>query len=1095
MTQKSRNLTTHALAIMIFGLSGLWACTDDVAGPVLCSEDQDCPDGEICHMGVCRQECSTDMDCGLDEICEAGACLLTCSSDDACPNGEICLNGFCQPEPNQSDGGDGEDGGGDTCVDQDHDGYGKGCALGDDCNDLNNTVHPGAEELCDDNLDNNCDGNINENCACEPGSVQLCSSVGDPMSLAPPMRCRPGIQACVNGTWSPICEDEVGPVEETCNGIDDDCDGDVDEGVMDPLGGCNSTIPPEDCGPTGEGNGIDDNGDGSVDEGCSCVVPDYDPNLPRTGQPCYSGPIYTLGVGICQGGTRDCLSNGTWGPCVGETLPATEICGDALDNDCDAWVDEGCPWCTTPSPEECNGIDDDCDGVIDNGVKNGCGGCGTVDEAETCDDGLDNDCNGQVDDGCPECYEDMPCYPGPPETVNIGTCVFGTRSCDGEFWYPCTGFVLPTQELCGPSGTGNGIDEDCDGQIDDGCICPDGATQYCGDGAGACTYGTRTCANNTWGPCEGGTGPFPEVCDDLDNDCDGLVDEDLLNACGTCGESCYLFPVDPTVDGEADDGIEIIDANDADNPTGRAGITLTKNSYVPPYLWAANHTNNSVTKYNTELHQEEGIYWVGTNPSRTAVDLDGNMWVGGRDDGRLTKVLVDTSSCPDRNGVAGLQTSSGTDMINSAADPFSDECVMYSAVPNSSYPSIRGIAAGPDGRMWIGYSSGGVQSIDPATFELGPYYSDDAIQRWDPDGNGVLQPTASTLDAGGVYGLVVDSYGLLYTSSFSRNTLAVFNTNAGQEGWEAVYTGLCGSYGIGIDAQNRVWTGGWPNTGGVAMFDPGSMRFYHFQVGGADADPTPGSTRPVVLTNEFACGGYDRFRVTGVGVEPATGNVWASFYPIGYTGRLLVDETNLANSTWVMIGTTRNNDNTFISGVTADLRGVGFDKNGYAWTLGLGSDRVWKIDPATNARSTDLPNGDSIGVGSHYTYSDFTGSTALNFTSPRGYWRYIFESQFEQAQVDSIFWEAYVPALTSAGIRIRSMDQTLAPSSSWLPAEIGGVPQYFDYPVGAATNTVDLAANGGPLIDWAFEVDIRLSTQEPDIRPIVHDVRLEWQRP
>ncbi|MBW2703250.1 MAG: putative metal-binding motif-containing protein [Deltaproteobacteria bacterium] len=247
MLRNGRHLTVCVFGIVILSLAGLSSCSSDVAGPKLCSQNEDCEEGHTCHLGVCRLGCSGDSDCAGNEICVSGACLVPCSSDTACPDGEICLSGYCQPEPQQTDGGDGEDGGGDVCVDQDNDGYGTGCILGDDCNDLNNTVHPGAEELCDDNLDNNCDGNINENCACEPGSVQLCSSVGDPMSLAPPMRCTPGTQACVNGTWSPTCENEVGPVEETCNGIDDDCDGDVDEGVMDPLGGCNSTIPPEDC--------------------------------------------------------------------------------------------------------------------------------------------------------------------------------------------------------------------------------------------------------------------------------------------------------------------------------------------------------------------------------------------------------------------------------------------------------------------------------------------------------------------------------------------------------------------------------------------------------------------------------------------------------------------------------------------------------------------------------------------------------------------------------------------------------------------------------------------------------------------------------
>ena len=174
---------------------------------------------------------------------------------------------------------------------------------------------------------------------------------------------------------------------------------------------------------------------------------------------------------------------------------------------------------------------------------------------------------------------------------------------------------------------------------------------------------------------------------------------------------------------------------------------------------------------------------------------------------------------------------------------------------------------------------------------------------------------------------------------------------------------------------------------------------------------------------------------------------------------------------------------------------MGFDRDGFAWTLGLCSGNVYKLDPATNDNHTSMPTGQTIGVSSHYTYSDFTGSTALNFTAPRGFWRYIFESQFEQAQIDAIYWEAYVPPQTTAGIRIRTLDQALQPVSGWLPPEVGGNPVYFDYPSGNAKHTVDLHANGGPLIGWAFEVDIRLTTSDIDIKPIVHDVRLEWQRP
>ena len=63
----------------------------------------------------------------------------------------------------------------------------------------------------------------------------------------------------------------------------------------------------------------------------------------------------------------------------------------------------------------------------------------------------------------------------------------------------------------------NGFDDDCDGQVDEGNLCPAG----------------QTC---TGGRCEGVCQPQPEVCDGWDNDCDGQVDENLFQDCETaCG--------------------------------------------------------------------------------------------------------------------------------------------------------------------------------------------------------------------------------------------------------------------------------------------------------------------------------------------------------------------------------------------------------------------------------------------------------------------------------------------------------------------------------------------------------------------------------
>ncbi len=81
---------------------------------------------------------------------------------------------------------------------------------------------------------------------------------------------------------------------------------------------------------------------------------------------------------------------------------------------------------------------------------------------ESCGDIIDNDCDGKVNEGCTcSSGEESDCYTGPSNTLNVGVCKTGKMSCaGGEAWGSCENEILPTDEIC------NGLDDDCNGSVD-----------------------------------------------------------------------------------------------------------------------------------------------------------------------------------------------------------------------------------------------------------------------------------------------------------------------------------------------------------------------------------------------------------------------------------------------------------------------------------------------------------------------------------------------------------------------------------------------------------------------------------------------------
>ena len=272
--------------------------------------------------------------------------------------------------------------------------------------------------------------------------------------------------------------------------------------------------------------------------------------------------------GICEEGMRTCLAGGTWSECEGSVPPGTEACEGVLDENCDGSVDEGCA-CPADSSQDCGEDTGACEfgtQPCENGILGACsGGQGAV--AETCDN-VDNDCDGKTDEMLTRtCGTD------------VGTCVTGTETCTAGVWSNCAGSVAETAETCdgedndcdgtrddvmqpcetaragvgvcragtqqcvlGTWGTCQNavvagteqcdaarLDEDCDSMMNEGCACTSGASEACGTDTGVCTAGTRTCSGGTWGTCSGTSGSPTESCNELDDDCDGPVDEPFTN--------------------------------------------------------------------------------------------------------------------------------------------------------------------------------------------------------------------------------------------------------------------------------------------------------------------------------------------------------------------------------------------------------------------------------------------------------------------------------------------------------------------------------------------------------------------------------------
>ncbi|MBU0952799.1 MAG: hypothetical protein KKA90_00005, partial [Nanoarchaeota archaeon] len=126
------------------------------------------------------------------------------------------------------------------------------------------------------------------------------------------------------------------------------------------------------------------------------------------------------------------------------------------------------------------------------------------------------------------------CTDGTTQTCStglLGVCSAGTQTCGSNAWGSCVQNIVSTPEVC------DGLDNNCNGVVDESgiCECTNGDTKSCGSNVGACSNGTQTCSMGSWGSCLGSVGPTIEVCTNSeDDDCDGEVNEGCAIAATNC---------------------------------------------------------------------------------------------------------------------------------------------------------------------------------------------------------------------------------------------------------------------------------------------------------------------------------------------------------------------------------------------------------------------------------------------------------------------------------------------------------------------------------------------------------------------------------
>ncbi len=469
-----------------------------------------------------------------------------------------------------------------------------------------------------------------------------------------------------------------------------------------------------------------------------------------------------------------------------------------------------------------------------------------------------------------------------------------------------------------------------------------------------------------------------------------------------------------TSDADFDEGLLVNVNHDA--PYNNQ-LQLSRTTEPFPFINVAASKRGTVVRIDTNTGEIVGEYISapegrGLNPSRTTVDLAGNVWTGNRDEsGRISGVQHGSvvkiglmvggtrvnangmlnpdgdylappfryNTCVDRDNDGLIKTSRGltdirpwpdiSDGVGGTAgivEDADDECILiYQRL--TSAPGVRHISVDANNDVWVG----------------GYPYTLKRFYKLNGNTGAILDSFEARWYGCGGYGGFIDGNNVLWSASHIEWKLLRYDIATG--------AGTCirvnRSYGLGIDTNGFIWNSRWSWDSVVKISPAGVIQ--------------PGFPKPT----------YGATNDRGVAVTPADNHIWVANSKGSDVSRL-DNDGNLLKV--IRVGTTPS--------------GVAVDANGKVWVTNRDSHNVMRIDPNSGSDglgevdlTVDL--GDDLGDEAFpYNYSDMTGMVALGITAPQGIWSIIHDSGVAGTAWGKVAWNSFEPLGSTMTARVRSAE-------------------------------------------------------------------------